>query len=129
MLERGSHASLLAVGSMVETAMRVRTLLEEQGVSVSLVNCSTVKPLDLPLLRRLTQRPYVTLEEHMLTGGFGAAVCEACAREKLAPPALMIGIPDIFVQHGSRRALMEMLELRPEQIARRIMETLRSNQA
>lgn len=126
-LEKGSDCSLLAVGSMVEAAAQVRDLLEKQGIHAALINCSTVKPLDMPLLRRLAERPYVTIEEHVLTGGFGAAVCEACAEEGLAAPSLMLGIPDTFVQHGSRRELLDSLGLLPEQMAERVIETLRKN--
>ena len=128
-LEQGSDCSLLAVGSMVETAIQVRDMLEEQGVRAALINCSTVKPLDLPLLRRLAERPYVTLEEHMLTGGFGAALCEACAQEDLAAPMLMLGVRDAFVQHGSRQELLELLGLLPEQITERVLEALRSKRS
>ena len=127
LLEKGSDCSLLAVGSMVEAAAQVRDMLEERGIHAALVNCSTVKPLDMPLLRRLAQRPYVTIEEHVLTGGFGAAVCEACAEDGIAAPALMLGIPDAFVQHGSRRELFGTLGLLSEQMAERIIETLRKD--
>ena len=125
LLEKGSDCSLLAVGSMVELAVETRDLLLERGISAALVNCSTVKPLDMPLLRRLAERPYITMEEHMLTGGFGAAVCEACAREGLAAPRLMLGIPDEIVQHGSRWELLATLGLTPEQMADRIAKAVR----
>ena len=125
LLEKGSDCSLLAVGSMVEAAAEVRELLRQHGINAALVNCSTVKPLDMPLLRRLSERPYVTMEEHRLTGGFGASVCEACAEEGLAAPALMLGIPDTFVQHGSRRELLGTLGLLPEQMAERIVKAVR----
>lgn len=126
LLEKGSDCSLLAVGSMVEAAVQVRDLLMERGISAALVNCSTVKPLDMPLLRRLAERPYITMEEHMLTGGFGAAVCEACAQEGLAAPRLMLGIPDAVVQHGSRRELLASIGLDPEQMAERITKAVKS---
>ena len=129
LLERGGDCSLLAVGSMVEAAVQVRDMLAERGIKAALINCSTVKPLDLPLLRRLAERPYFTLEEHMLTGGFGAAVCEACAEEGLPQPTLMLGVPNTFVQHGSRGELLELLNLLPEQMTERVLEALRSKQS
>lgn len=128
-LEKGSDCSLLAVGSMVETAVRVKELLGERGIHAALINCSTVKPLDMPLLCRLSERPFITMEEHVLTGGFGAAVCGACAAEGWPAPALMLGIPDTFVQHGSRRELLASLGLSPERMAERIIEALRGKKA
>ena len=125
LLEKGNDCSLLAVGSMVEAAVTVRDLLLEKGINAALINCSTVKPLDMPLLRRISERPYITMEEHMLTGGFGAAVCEACVREGLAVPALMLGIPDEVVQHGSRQELLETIGLTPEQMTESIERAVR----
>ncbi len=124
MLEDGADCVLLAVGSMVEEAALARELLLQGGVRAALVNCSSVKPMDEEMLRRLADRPLVTMEEHVLTGGFGAAVCEFLAREGLPAPLVSFGIPDTFVQHGRRSQLLKYLGLTAEQMAARIENSL-----
>ena len=115
---------LLAVGSMVTEAVEVRELLARHHVDAAVVNCSTVKPMDEQMLRCLAGRPWITMEEHVLTGGFGAQVCSWCVGEECPPPALTFGIADTFVQHGDRDLLLKYLGLQPKQMARRIRAAL-----
>lgn len=123
-LEDGADCVLLAVGSMVTEAVEVRELLARHHVDAAVVNCSTVKPMDEQMLRCLAGRPWITMEEHVLTGGFGAQVCSWCVGEECPPPALTFGIADTFVQHGDRDLLLKYLGLQPKQMARRIRAAL-----
>ena len=123
-LESGEDCTLLAVGSMVETAIAVRDKLAEQGIQVRLVNCASVKPMDEVLLREIADKPVFTLEEHVRTGGFGAAVCSFCAAEKLPAPAKIFALPDAFITHGSRAKLLDDCGLSPEKITAEIINTL-----
>ena len=125
-LEEGSDCTLLAVGSMVETAIAVRDLLAEKGVQARLVNASTVKPMDESLLRKIADKPVFTLEEHVRTGGFGAAVCGFAADNGLAAPAKVFALPDAFVTHGSRNLLLDKYDLSPEKIADEIIRILQN---
>ena len=123
-LADGEDCTLLCVGSMVADGIEAADALAANGVHVRLVNCSTVKPLDEALLRRIADKPVFTLEEHVLTGGFGAAVTSFLTSVELPAPRKCFGIPDQFVQHGSRKQLMELLALSPAQIADAILRTL-----
>lgn len=123
-LEQGSDVTLLAVGSMVEEAVMLRDELEKNGVSAELVNCSTVKPLDEAYLKTLGDKPFVTIEEHVRTGGFGAEVCRFMQHEGRVAPMIVFGIPDTFVQHGGRDQLLRYLGLTAEQMAQRILTEL-----
>lgn len=123
-LEAGGDVTLLAVGSMVEEAVLLRDKLKGRGVSAELVNCSTVKPLDEKLLRAIGDKPFVTIEEHVRTGGFGAAVCSFMQHEGRPAPMIVFGIPDTFVQHGGRGQLLKYLGLTAEQMAQRIVTEL-----
>ncbi len=123
-LEPGSDCTLLAVGSMVETAIEVRDLLAEKGVRARLVNCASVKPLDEALLREAASTPVFTLEEHARTGGFGAAVTGFCQQHGLPVPREVFALPDAFVTHGSRALLMQDHGLSAGQIAARILAAL-----
>ena len=123
-LEQGSGCTLLAVGSMVETAIAVRDMLTEKGIHARLVNASSVKPMDKALLREIADKPVFTLEEHARTGGFGAAVCTFMAENHLPAPVQVFALPDAFVTHGSRAILLDECGLSPEKITADIINTL-----
>lgn len=123
-LEEGNACTLLAVGSMVETAVAVRDLLAEKGVKARLVNCSSVKPMDEDLLRAVADKPVFTLEEHVRTGGFGAAVCGYYAENGMPAPKKCFSLPDAFITHGSRVRLLDEHGLSPDRIAAAILSAL-----
>ncbi len=123
-MEAGGDCVLLAVGSMVEAALEVRELLAKHHIDAEVVNCSTVKPMDEDMLRQLTSKPMITMEEHVLAGGFGSAVSSFCVSEELPGPMMSFGIPDMYVQHGRREQLLKYLGLTPRQMAQRICITL-----
>ena len=127
-MEQGKNCVLLAVGSMVEIALEVRELLMKHHMEAEVINCSTVKPMDEDMLRSLAQKPMITMEEHVLTGGFGSAVSSFCVSEELQGPIMSFGIPDMYVQHGRREQLLKYLGLTPRQMAQRIRITLEERQ-
>ena len=90
---------LLAFGSMVRPAEIIGERLD-----ATVVNMRFVKPLDEELVTRLagTHRALVTLEENAIAGGAGSAVLELLANSGASLPSLTLGIPDQFVEHGSR---------------------------
>lgn len=116
-LAQGDDCTLLALGSMVETALEVHDLLAEQGIHARLVNCSSVKPMDEGLLGDVTAQPIFTLEEHVRTGGFGATVSQFAAEHHLPVPAKCFALPDAFIPHGSRALLLDKLGLSASSIA------------
>jgi 1-deoxy-D-xylulose-5-phosphate synthase len=79
----------------------------ERRVSSSLRFRGFVKPLDLELLKQEAEahRFVVTVEEHVLLGGFGSAVTEALTKLRLQLPILMIGLPDLFIEQGTQAEL------------------------
>ena len=97
--EGRSGLALLAFGAPVEPAQKIAERLD-----ATLVNMRFVKPLDEELLLELASRHHalVTIEENAVAGGAGAAVSELLAGEGLLVPMLHLGIPDRFVEHGSR---------------------------
>lgn len=123
-LNEGSDCTLLAVGSMVQVAIQTREYLSCHGINASVVNCSSLRPMDLETLKQLSSSPCITMEEHVLNGGFGSAVAEACRQEEIPSPVLTFGIPNTYVQHGRHDQLMKYLGLAPKQIAMRIIKYL-----
>ena len=89
-----------------------------------LVNASSVKPMDEVLLREIADKPVFTLEEHVRTGGFGAAVCSFYAENHLPAPVKVFALPDAFITHGSRALLLDNHGLAPEKITAEILTTL-----
>jgi 1-deoxy-D-xylulose-5-phosphate synthase len=118
----GENVALLAVGPMVAVALEAAARLERQGWSPMVINPRFLKPLDEELLTlaAATGR-VVTIEEHVLQGGFGSAVVGWISERARRPVAcLRIGIEDEFVEHGPRTVLRERLGLMPEAIAARV---------
>lgn len=123
-LSESAELTFVAVGAMVDACVRAAALLKEKGVEAGVVNARFVKPLDAALLRKLSQetRAIVTVEEHALAGGFGSAVLEAISDAGSgAAKCLRLGLPDRFVEQGSRGRLLEMCGLTPEKIAERAL--------
>ena len=121
-LESGEGVTLLASGSMVKATRQALPALKEQGINPTLINARPAKPLDTALLQEVISEPYgkmVTSEEGCLSGGFGAAVLEWAARFRLTQPGARqseiacIGIPDRFVEQGSRSILLDANGLSP----------------
>ena len=100
----------------------------EAGVGAAVVNCSSVKPLDLAFLKKIPAgTSFFTLEEHMLTGGFGMFVTEACRAEGLPLPKECFAVADRFLPHGSHARLMEEAGLSAERISDRVLEGLKKD--
>ena len=122
LVEQG-EVVLLAIGSMVDAAMKTAKLLEEGGLSTAVVNMRTVKPLDTALLHRMAheKKMLVTMEENALAGGFGSAVLEDLSDAGFSVPVVRFGIADDFIEQGKPQELLEIAGLLPEQMAERIL--------
>lgn len=126
--EGDGSAALLAVGSMVKTAMETAELLRKQGIRPAVVNARFVKPFDRDAVRRLAKeyRLVVTMEENVCTGGFGEQVQSYLASEGIHTPVLRAAIPDMFVEQGGVGELYRMLGIDAAGIAEKIIHALES---
>jgi len=107
-LEKGEDVLILAIGSSVSEALCAHADLLKEGIHPTLVNCRFVKPLDAGLIRSLVMQipRVITVEEHVLQGGFGSSVLELLIDSGLTDFHLeRLGIPDTFVEHGSQKQL------------------------
>jgi len=124
-LKVGTHLIIWALGSMVQDALKLAQRLErEEHISVGVVNARFVKPLDRNLLlSQATVVPLiVTMEDHVLAGGFGSAVIEALQESHCDTPVERIGWPDTFVEHGNSVDLLRAAHgLAPDDIARKVI--------
>ena len=123
MLREGKDVALLALGSMVSTALSAAEVLGEQGIDCAVANARFAKPLDAELILDLARRTrrVVTLEEGILGGGFGSSVLQLLARAGLRDIGIeTVGLPDEFIEHGPRELLLRQFGLDAEGIARRV---------
>jgi 1-deoxy-D-xylulose-5-phosphate synthase len=101
--EGRSGLLLLAFGALVDSAQRIAERLD-----ATLVNMRFIKPLDEDLVTALAERhrAIVTIEENAIIGGAGSGVSELLALQGLQLPLLQLGIPDRFIEHGSRESCL-----------------------
>lgn len=121
----GKELAILAVGPLVYRVLEIVPALQKAGIDPMVINPRFLKPLDEDLICELAQKGFclVTLEEHALAGGFGSAVLETLEKHGVAETALLrLGIPDHFVEHGSRNELLKSLRLDNDSLAERITE-------
>ena len=121
-----SKIVLLAVGSMVKTAVEVRELLKDMGYQCSLINARFVKPLDTELLEELSQEHelLVTMEENVISGGFGEHVLRYMNERPGENPqmkVLNIAIPDEYVEHGNVEILRKEIGIDKESVVKKIV--------
>jgi 1-deoxy-D-xylulose-5-phosphate synthase len=109
LLKEGKDLYLLALGSMVFPSMEASQLLEEEGLSVGVINCRFVKPLDEKLAEYAGSTGRVLIvEENIRQGGFGSAVLELFSDLDVRDVRIKrLGLPDHFVEHGPTAILRE----------------------
>ena len=109
---------------MVPLAQEVVKALVDKGYGVTLVNARFIKPMDEGLLREQAAsgvRLFVTLENGVVSGGFGSGVMESLATANLTVPVLRFGWPDEFIPHASTNAdLFKRYGLTAEAIVRKV---------
>jgi 1-deoxy-D-xylulose-5-phosphate synthase len=107
-------AVVLAYGTTVQAAAQAAKELAQEGIRLAVVNARWAKPLDEALIVRLAEicGRVITIEDHMVAGGFGSAVLELLASTDLHHiPVSLIGLPDRFVEHGAPAILLELYGL------------------
>ena len=125
LLRSGPDGVMIAYGAMTYRCLEAADLLVEQGYEVAVVNARFARPLDAELICRTSQsQPVVmTLEDHMLQGGFGEAVLGCLADRNALPERFVrIGIPDRFLEHGTRDEILEAIGLDPDSLVNRFLE-------
>ncbi|MPM36915.1 1-deoxy-D-xylulose-5-phosphate synthase [bioreactor metagenome] len=123
----GTDAVIFATGVMVQQSMAAAELLKAEGVSVRVVNVSTIKPLDKDALLGYCEgvRGVVTAEEHSTIGGLGSVVCQALSKSKL--PVEMLGVDDRYGTSAENYdILLRHYGLEPKDVAQKVRDVLSS---
>ena len=122
-LRSGHDAVIMAVGPMVEVALEAAGLLEPE-YSISVVNVRSLKPLDRSLLRIARgKKAVLTLEDHVLSGGFGSSILELL-REETSVKVECLGYPDTFIPQGSIGRLHAEYGLSAENVVQTVRRLL-----
>jgi len=125
-LKEGHDVALFAYGHMVPPAREAAQLLENDGISVAVINARFAKPVDKALVAKYADitKCFVTLEEHSLDGGFGSAILETLQDEGVAPgvQTKCIGLGNLVLEHGGPAAQRKQLKLDPQGIYETVLE-------
>jgi len=110
---QGDDIAILAVGPMVYTAMEASKKLASSGISVEIINCRFIKPMDTACLENVKNKfsKIITLEEGTINGGFGDGVASWLLENGYSGVLKRLGLPDSFVEHGSRDQILSDLGL------------------
>ncbi len=126
-LYEGSDDSILACGNMLAEAIKAAADLKQRGVSASVVNVSTIKPIDTHAIIAEAKRTgaLVTCEEHSIVGGLGGSVAEVIC-ENHPTPLVRVGVRDIFGKSGSAKDLMKRYEITSDNIVDAALSAIKS---
>ena len=106
-LREGHDVAVFALGGMMAEGERLVEMLEAQGLSAALIDPRFAKPIDRDCVEQYGRRCglVITLEDHVLAGGFGSAVLETLNDLELTTPVVRVGWPDAFIEHGKVESL------------------------
>lgn len=122
-MREGSDVQIIAIGSMVGNAIKVAEELASDGVSASVADMHTIKPLDERAIE-MEKKLIVTIEEHNVIGGLGSVVADALSRYATHPKLLTLGIDDRFLPVGSYKYLLEQCGLDVDSTKKAILSGL-----
>ncbi|MCL2335608.1 MAG: 1-deoxy-D-xylulose-5-phosphate synthase [Endomicrobia bacterium] len=124
-LSEGSDVCILGIGNQVENCVKAAEMLEDKKIKATVVNMRFLKPLDEDLVKELLakHKKFVTVEDNVLTGGFGESIKSLLCGTGAVVES--IGLPDKFVEHGSPNVLREKYGLTAKNIAETALNILK----
>ncbi len=122
----GTDIAIFATGGMVHQSLQAAKQLEEQGISCSVTNIHTIKPIDLEAIHgALNAKLIVSVEEHSTMGGLGSAISEVLAGLQHKPPQLQIGVTNEYLPAGSYDYMLEQYKLTHHHISNKIHQRIK----
>lgn len=124
-LAKGTDVTIVATGLLVERAIAAVELLKAEGISASLINMATIKPIDKDIIldAAKTTGCIVTAEEHNIIGGLGSAVAEVVS-ENYPVPVMRVGVEDTFGKSGPALELLEIFGLNAQNIVEKAKKAI-----
>jgi len=125
-LEEGSDIVIFAIGDMVLESLKVKEVLEKEGISVMIVDLFSIKPLDEALIKKVVigKKLIVSAENHSKIGGLGSAIADVLSEGGCSVPLVKIAVNDRFSEVGTADYLSKLLELDAESMIRKIKAKL-----
>ena len=124
-LKEGEDIAIFATGLMVSNALKAAELLLEKGITATVVDVHTIKPIDKDtILKNCGKKLLISVEEHNVVGGLGTAIADVLSEQRNSAPLLKLGVQDHFMPVGDYNYLVEQAGLTPEQIAASIENKL-----
>ena len=123
-IEKGENIAILAIGNMVEHALKAKEIILKDNINPAIVNARFLKPMDESLLHKLCKEynHIVTIEDNVLSGGFGSSINQFIIDNNYDVKIDNIGISDKFINQGNIDKLYDEVGLSPEGIASKIKE-------
>lgn len=129
-LRKGKKLAFIAIGRPVYEALEASNILESNGIYPTVFDARFAKPLDENEISKIarTHNYLITIEENVKNGGFGEAVSEFIARNKINTIIDNISLPDKFIPHGDVESLFKLVKLDSRSIAKRTLKIINENQ-
>ena len=127
-LKNGKKVAILATGSMVEIATKsIEVINSKFSFNPTVVNCRFIKPLDTKMLDEIigSHEILITMEEGILTGGFGSSIVNYTKNMNVTIETM--GIKDEYVEHGTRKELLDLVGLNTDSLINLIEKNLNLN--
>lgn len=124
LLREGNDAAIIACGTLVSEALKAREILDEKGVSVSVLNCFSIKPLDVEAVAREAEKGVVVSCEDGVVNGLGSAVAEVIAERGINAILYRVGLNNSFAESGNGYALLKKYKMDAEAIATKILSMI-----
>ncbi|ACC97830.1 Deoxyxylulose-5-phosphate synthase [Elusimicrobium minutum Pei191] len=125
---KGKDVNILAAGNRYHPALAAAAILKKENIDCGVANMRFVKPLDTGIINAALKKTanMVTVEDNMLSCGFGSAAAEYISDNNLTCNMLRLGIKDEFVEHAKSSELYDSIGISPEKIAQNIKIWLKS---
>ncbi len=125
-LSQGKKVALIGIGVLSNTALEVKELLKPEKINPTVIHARFLKPFDEKMIKRVAEEHdlLVTLEDNALQGGFGMCLNNYIKQHQMDCKTLNLGIPDKFIEHGTRQQLLQLVGLDAQSIAAQILSTL-----
>lgn len=125
-LKDGTDALIYATGSMVSTALKAARKLDDEGISVKVINIHTIKPIDADCIRVNQKYPLIlTVEEHAKIGGLGSAIAEILTEDGHHGKLIGLGTENTYKKAGTYEYMLEQHGLTVDEIINVVKEQLR----
>ena len=121
-LMEGKDVAIISTGNITKNVLDAANILETHNIDACVVNMPTIEPLDKDILNKLSDyKLLVTVEEHLINGGFGSAIAQYYCDKDIRPKHIIMGVDNLYTKSGTTKYLEAIYGLSPEHIAQKIL--------